>query len=148
MSLDITGTTLTSVVPPGLSTFKVLTATTGNVSLTEQDIIVGNISLTTTAARTITLPAPKAGYKVRFTLNANLTGGALTLAAGGTLLNGVLLNGATPLVVRASSNIIIAVFAATPTGGAVGDFVEFTCIDGVNWSVFGLSKTGTTFTLS
>ncbi len=148
MSLDITGTTLPSVLPSGFAPIKVLTATTGNVALTEQDIIGGNISLTTTAARTITLPAPKAGYKVRITLNANLTGGALTLAAGATLLNGVLLNGATPLVVRASSNIIIAVYTAAPAGGATGDFVEFTCVDGVNWSVFGLSKTGTTFTLS
>lgn len=146
MSLPITGISGSPVNPPGLLPVNVLTSTTGNVVLTESDILSGNIALTATAARTITLPAPKAGYNVRFTINANVTGGALTLSATGAIVNGVLLDGATPEVVRSVTSVILAVFVATPTGAGVGDYVEFRCVDGSTWSVFGLSKNATTFT--
>lgn len=100
------------------------------------------IPVLTVATRVITLPALASGLHYRFVVNVGAIAGLtriarLTPAAGGTPVNGVLINNnAGAATVVAKNGAATADFTAT---AVTGDYIDAYC-DGVSWFLSGASS--------
>ncbi len=100
------------------------------------------IPVLTAATRVITLPALAAGLHYRFMVDVSAIAGLtqiarLTPAAGGTPVNGTLINANGVAAVTVQKNAAaVADFTAT---AVTGDYIDLYC-DGVTWHVSGMSS--------
>ena len=96
--------------------------------------------LESTVARTITLPAVKAGLKFRFIATDTTADSSIATSEGTALLKGGAEAGNSYLTLAGTTIIVEA--AAT-----VGDWLEFIC-DGTNWFVSGHTSAGAGFSVT